>query len=100
MVYVFLILLIAAIAAAIFTMLAGKDRYSEMTEEEFEAEAKRNSLPAAALLGLQKVLQPTRAEYILQRDKRVEGQHSESGARLPEEAPPPATEQANPPKGD
>lgn len=90
MVYALILLLIVAIAALIFSMATGKNRYSEMTEEEFEAEAKRNSLSAAAVLGLQKVLEPNKVEYILQRDKRVEGEHADSGDRPPDEAPVPA----------
>lgn len=42
-----------------------------MSEEEFEAEAKRVSMLGAAVMGLQKVPEPKRVEYIMQRDNRA-----------------------------
>jgi hypothetical protein len=58
-----------------------------MSEEEFEAEAKRASLLGAAVMGLQKVLEPKRVEYIMQRDKRVEGDSAEASDPPPDEPP-------------
>ena len=71
--------IVALVLALIIGFTSGKDRYAEMSEAEFEAEAKRGSALGAAMMGLQKMLEPKRVEYMLQRDKRVEGQQEESG---------------------
>jgi len=79
---------IVAVVALIIGVAAGKDRYAEMSEEEFEAEAKRASLLGAAVMGLQKVLEPKHVEYMMLRDKKVEGEHSFSGDPPSTDAPP------------
>jgi hypothetical protein len=79
---------LAAVVALIVGVTTGKDRYAEMSEEEFEAEAKRASTLGAAVMGLQKVLEPKHVEYLMQRDKQVEGDHSFSGEPPSTEAPP------------
>ena len=79
---------IVALVALIIGVAAGKDRYAEMSEAEFEAEAKRASLLGTAVMGLQKVLEPKHVEYIMQRDKKVEGDHSFSGDTPSTDAPP------------
>jgi hypothetical protein len=56
------------------------DRYSKMTEEEFEAEAKRGSRIGGALLEVQKLANPSlKVEYLRQQDKRVEGEQADAG---------------------
>lgn len=70
---------VAVVVAIIVGSTTGKDRYAEMSEAEFEAEAKRASPLGAAMLGLQKILEPRKVEYLMQRDKRVEGEQSVSG---------------------
>ena len=51
-----------------------------MTEEEFEAEAQRASALSGALASVQKIVSPShRVEYIMQKDKRAEGDAAESG---------------------
>ena len=76
----FVILAVVAVVVAIIVgSTTGKDRYAEMSEAEYEAEAKRSSPIGAAMLSLQKNLEPRKVEYLMQRDKRVEGEHSVSG---------------------
>jgi mannose/fructose/N-acetylgalactosamine-specific phosphotransferase system component IID len=69
---------LAAFVALLIGFTTGKDRYAEMSEEEFEAQAKRASLLGAAVMGLQKVLEPKHVEYMMQRDKKVEGDSAEA----------------------
>ena len=78
---------LAAVVALIIGFTVGKDRHADMSEAEFEAEAKRTSLLGAAVMGLQKVLEPKRVEYIMQRDKRVEGDSADASAPPPDEPP-------------
>jgi len=64
--------------------VASSDRYAKMTEEEFEAEAKRGSRIGGALLEVQKLANPSlKVEYLHQQDKRVEGEQAESGDDTP-----------------
>lgn len=56
------------------------DRYANMTEEEFEAEAKRASLVGAGVMGLQKAIDPGhRVEYMEEAQMRAEADGAESG---------------------
>jgi hypothetical protein len=80
MVSIVILAVLAAVVALIVGCTAGKDRYAEMSEEEFEAETKRASLFGAAVMGLQKVLEPKHVEYMMQRDKKVKGDQSVAGA--------------------
>jgi hypothetical protein len=79
MVTVVILGILVALIALIVGITTGKDRYAEMSEEEFEAEAKRVSPLGAAVMGLHKFFQPKRVEYMMQRDKRVEGEQVVSG---------------------
>ena len=69
MVYAILIAIFVALLVGVVIAASAKDRYAEMTEEEFRAEAERSSLLGAAVLGLHKFLQPKRVEYVLKKDK-------------------------------
>ena len=72
-----LIALVYAIAKA-----ASGNRYSEMTEQEFEAEAQRSSRLGGAVAGLQKILDPSHhVEYVQEQQERVEADGSELGDR-------------------
>jgi hypothetical protein len=56
------------------------DRYRDMTEEEFDAEAKRASLLRAGVVGLQKAIDPDhRVEYMEEAQLRAESDGAESG---------------------
>lgn len=73
------IALLIGIVALIVHTVAGEDRYARMSEKEFEQEAEKNSLLAAGMLGLQKVLQPKRVEYVMAEKRKNEAQPSPSG---------------------
>lgn len=78
---------VLALVAVVVSLTTSKDRYAQMTEEEFEAEAKRSSLLGAAVMEMHKFLQPTRVEYMRRRDKRVEADSTEAGEPPPKEPP-------------
>ena len=84
---VIIIVLAVVLALAllgIFYVIAGKSRYEGMTEEEFEAEARRGSPVGSALLEVQGILEPGRkVEYVLQKDKRGEDDSAESSDSPP-----------------
>jgi hypothetical protein len=71
---------------------ASGDDYEEMTEEEFEAEAKRSSHIGPALMTVQKMIDPNHhVEYVREEKERIEADSAESGDR-----PTPETDQPNP----
>jgi hypothetical protein len=79
MVYVFVAALIILIIYAIVSA-SSRGRYANMTEEEFEAEARRSSRLGAAVSGFQKIVDPGhRVEYVQQQNERVEADGAESG---------------------
>ncbi|HTW24081.1 MAG TPA: hypothetical protein VMD78_10805, partial [Candidatus Baltobacteraceae bacterium] len=53
---------------------------ANMTEEEFEAEAKRSSAMGIAVAGLQKIVDPShKIELMQEQEQRIEAESSESG---------------------
>ena len=69
--------------------LASADR-KPMTEEEFEAEAKRSSTLGGAVGAFQKVFDPSHhVEYVEEQKQRVEAESEESGDRPLQNPPPP-----------
>jgi hypothetical protein len=78
----FVVLIVYGIVKAI-----GGRRYSEMTEEEFAAEAKRSSAMGAAVGGLQKIIDPGHStEHIVEQEQRLEADRTNTGDR-PESGP-------------
>ena len=61
-----------ALAIALLIAIGGSDRYSKMSEDEFEEEAKRSSVLGAAMISTQKLFQPGRVKAMVQQKKRVE----------------------------
>jgi hypothetical protein len=73
--------LLIAIVCAIVKAASG-DRYANMTEEEFEAEAKRSSRISAAVSGVQKIIDPGhRVEHVQEQKERLEADGAQSGDR-------------------
>ena len=72
MVTFFLVIVIVALVIALVVAIGGSDRYSKMTEKEFEEEAERSSLLGAAMIGTQNLIQPSRVQAMSKQKKRVE----------------------------
>src|SRR2546425_7799343 len=72
MVTLFLIIVVVALVIALVVSIGGSDRYSKMTEKEFEEEAERSSLLGAAMIGTQKLIQPSRVQAMSEQKKRME----------------------------
>jgi hypothetical protein len=72
---------ILLIAVPLFIWAHHRDsRYSGMSSQEFEREAKRSSRLSAQMLSFQKIVDPSHnIEYIQQQDKHLEAEASESG---------------------
>lgn len=79
MIYVIFLVLLALIVYGIAKAASG-DRYSKMTEEQFEAEAKRSSSMGAAVAQFQKVFDPSHhVEYTQEQQQRIEADGFELG---------------------
>jgi len=79
--YVVGLFLFALILYGIYKAVTG-DRYSEMTGQEFETEARHVSQLAPALMGIQKILDPNHhVEYVEEQQRRMEVDAAESGDR-------------------
>jgi hypothetical protein len=70
---------VVAVLVALIVTLGGKDRHSEMTEEEFEAEAKRISMMGAGVVELHKMFQPNRVKQIVAERQRAKQEMNVSG---------------------
>jgi hypothetical protein len=58
----------------------GDDRYANMTDKEFEEEAKRVSGASGVVSALQKIVDPShRIEYVQEQKERIEADGAESG---------------------
>jgi hypothetical protein len=81
---IILIGMAALLIAALIYTLSAPDRHATMTEEEFEEEARKKSLIGAALIGLDKAVQPGRMEHVLVQKHRVEKDGSSADGVPPE----------------
>ena len=70
---------VIAVLIALVVTLGGKDRHSEMTEEEFEAEAKRISMMGAGVVELHKAFQPNRVKQIVAERQRAKEEMNVAG---------------------
>lgn len=88
MVSLFVVIVVVALVIALVVAIGGSDRYSKMTEEEFEEEAERSSLLGAAMIGTQKLFQPSRVQAMLEQKKRVEKDAAVPGEPLSKDSEP------------
>jgi hypothetical protein len=76
-----------AVLIALVVTLGAKDRHSEMSEEEFEAEAKRLSMLGAGVVELHKAFQPNRVKQIVAERQRAKEEFNVSGDPPSDENP-------------
>lgn len=87
MIYVIGIGILVLIAVGIVKAASGR-RYEDMSEEEFEAEAKRGSSIGAAVGSLQKIIDSGHStEHMVEQEQRLEADRTNSGDR-PKPGPP------------
>jgi len=78
-----LVVAIGLIAALIY-VIAGKDRYATMSEEEFEEEARKKSLLGAAITGMESALRKREATYVMEVKSRIERDATPAPGNPPE----------------
>jgi nucleoside recognition membrane protein YjiH len=79
------LLVVMALIGALIYVMARKDRYATMSEEEFEEEAKKKSLLGAAFTGLESTLRKREATYMMEAKSRIERDATPSPGDPPEE---------------
>ena len=79
MIYVIGFAVFVALIVAIVKAASG-ERYTKMSEEEYEAEVRRSSLMGAAVAGLQKVIDPDHhVQHIEEQAQRLEADAANLG---------------------
>ncbi len=71
--------IVLALVVAFIAVLGKKEDLSDMSEEEFEAEAKRSSMIGAGVAELHKAFQPNRVKTYVEEKLRVREKSSYSG---------------------
>lgn len=88
MLYVIGIVILVLIVIGTVKFANGR-RYEDMTEQEFEAEAKRSSSIGSAIGSLQKIIDsPHSTEHIIEQEQRLEADRTNSGDRPKPGLPP------------
>ena len=76
----FLVVIVIGVLIYAMVKIASSKGYSEMTSEEFEAEAKRGSRMSGAMAALQKIIDPGHhVEYVQEQKEAVRADGAESG---------------------
>jgi hypothetical protein len=80
-------IVILLVIGALIYVFGSKDRYSEMSEEEYEAEVKdeQKSLLGAGMVGLNKALMGGQIDQVIEQKQRVEKDATPSGEPPSEE---------------
>ncbi len=88
MIYVIGIGILVLIAVGIVKAASGR-HYEDMSEEEFEAEAKRGSSVGSAIGSLQKIIDSGHStEHMVEQQQRLEADRTNSGDRPKPGSPP------------
>jgi hypothetical protein len=78
----FLALAVVETLVYIVPKITGRNRYTDMTDQDFEAKAKRRSPAFGLMLAIQKLIGPGHhVEYIQRRQDDLEADESDSGNR-------------------
>jgi len=66
------ILIVGGAIGALIYMIGRPNRYSKMTDQEFEEDAKRGSILGAVVIGLEHSLRRREAEYMIDEKLRID----------------------------
>ena len=83
--WILALIVAGALIALLVYVMGSRDRYEEMTEEEFEEEAKKKSLLGTAITGLEGTLRKREATIMREAKGRVERDATPSPGNPPEE---------------
>lgn len=83
--WILAMIVVGGVIGLLVYVMGSRDRYEEMTEEEFEEEAKKKSLLGAAIMGLEGTLRKREATIMMEAKGRVERDATPSPGDPPEE---------------
>jgi hypothetical protein len=79
------LIVVGGLIGLLVYVTGSRDRYEEMTEEEFEEEVKKKSLLGAAITGLEGTLRNREATIMMEAKSRVERDATPSPGDPPDE---------------
>jgi len=79
------LIVVGGLIGLLVYVMGSRDRYEEMTEEEFEEETKKKSLLGAAIMGLEGTLRKRETTIMMEAKGRVERDATPSPGDPPEE---------------
>jgi len=79
------LMVVGGLIGLLVYVMGSRDRYEEMTEEEFEQEVKKKSLLGAAVTGLEGTLRKREATIMMEAKSRVERDATPSPGDPPRE---------------
>jgi hypothetical protein len=82
---VLMLFVAVGLVALLVYVMGRKDRYTEMTEQEFEEEARKKSFLGAAIMGLEGSLRKREATIMMEAKSRVERDATPTPGEPPEE---------------
>jgi ABC-type bacteriocin/lantibiotic exporter with double-glycine peptidase domain len=70
--WILALIVVGGVIGLLVYVMGSRDRYQDMTEEEFEEEAKKKSLLGAAITGLEGTLRKREATVLMEAKGRIE----------------------------
>lgn len=83
--WILALIVVGGLVGLLVYVMGSRDRYEEMSEEEFEAEVKKKSLLGAAITGLEGTLRKREATIMMEAKGRVQRDATPSPGDPPEE---------------
>lgn len=83
--WILALIVVGGLIGLLLYVMGSRDHYEEMTEEEFEEEARKKSLLGAAIMGLEGTLRKKEATVMMEAKGRVERDATPSPGDPPEE---------------
>jgi len=78
--------IVAGVIGALIYAIGRPNRYSKMTDEEFEEDAKKGSLLGAVVIGLERSLRRREAEYMIEEKLRIDKDATPAAGEPPEDS--------------
>jgi hypothetical protein len=83
--WILALMVLGGLIGLLVYVMGSRDRYAEMTEEEFEEEARKKSPLGAAIMGLEGTLRKREATVLMEAKGRVEQDRTPSPGDPPED---------------
>ena len=84
------VLIVVLVIGALIYVIGRPNRYSKMTDEDFEADAKKGSILGSVVIGMERSLRRREADLVIEQKLRIERDATPSGDKPHPENPQPA----------